>query len=176
MNSKIIINPQHYVDNVIKLLLDDKIIVFPTDTCYGLVAVFSPENQKNINLIKKRKIDIKIPILYVNPKSLSFILLKDREKLNTIKLASKTCYVVNEHINAVRLINDNKYNLAKIIRMCGPLLASSFNFHGKTTISNLAEIEKTDLHGVEKVFFFPDYKSEKSSRIINLNNMKIIRK
>ena len=131
---------------IINSLKKGKIVVYPTDTLYGIGAdIFNDTSVKNVFKIKKRPFDNPLSVAVNNIDKLEEIafLNKTSRKLAetffpgglTLILNKKT--IISDIITAglkkvaVR-IPDNKLAL-RLLSEFGPLTATSANIHGKKT-------------------------------------------
>ncbi len=154
----------------INCLLNDKIIVIPTDTCYGIVALNNKKNLQKINKIKLRKSNQKIPVLISNITQIKF----DSQKLKKIlekKWEEHTTIILNKNKIGYRLIFVDF--LTNIIKKTGPIIATSFNLHNEKPIVDL-NFDINKFKNIEYAFIFKNFISKKPSKIIEYKNDKII--
>jgi len=134
------------LSKAITSLLNGKLIVYPTDTLYGLGAdIFNEEAVKKVFKIKKRPFENPLPIAVSDFEMLNKIAIVDRNSATLIKkfLPGKLTLILtkkdiipdvvtggNKKV-AVR-IPDNKIAL-EIISHFGPVTATSANIHGTKT-------------------------------------------
>ncbi|BDU67842.1 MAG: translation factor [Candidatus Tyloplasma litorale] len=173
-------------NKIIKEILNNNVVAFPTNTVFGLVAKVEKNNIYKINLLKKRKKDQPLQILVNDFKQIkNDILLNDftikffKENLN-----KKTSYIVrptkefyNKNLlpsfeNSVmfRIVDGP---ISKLIKKTGPLFASSANIHGETILNDNNDIKNTFKIPTSKI----KQKKGNPSKIISLLNdeVKIIR-
>jgi L-threonylcarbamoyladenylate synthase len=137
----------------IKALRNGQVIVYPTDTLYGLGAdIFNEEAVKKIFKIKKRGANDPLPVAVANIKQLEKIAIIDGKSRILIKafLPGKLTIVLKKKKNvsdlvtggldkvAVRIPN-NKIAL-DLLSNFGPLTATSANIHGKKPPINITDI------------------------------------
>lgn len=174
------------LSKIVDSLKNGYLIVYPTDTLYGLGAdIYNQEAVKNVFKIKKRsfsnplsvavsnKKDI-IKLAYVNdtaeqliekflPGSLTLI-LKKKENCSDILTAGKEKVGIR--------IPDNEFTL-KLLDRFGPLTATSANIHGYDTPSDIKNIKK--MLNSEKIKYYIDEGSLKgiASTIVDVSFNKV---
>ena len=151
----------------------NRIIVYPTDTCYGIIARYTVENLRIMNTSKGRSGKMLIPILFNRFEQI-------KELPDTQRMFFKpniTVIYSSEHCGA-RKIFTNKYFLQSLIKNNGPLLATSWNKHNCQNIIS-KDIMKIFLFPKISAFFFDNnYEAKKPSKIIKLrksNKILLIR-
>jgi L-threonylcarbamoyladenylate synthase len=143
------------IRRVVDAIQHGKLIVYPTDTLYGLGAsIFKIDAITSIFQIKQRPFSLPLPIAVSNihmlsqyvqlnsliqkfadhflPGKLTLICRKKPEISNLITSDNETV--------AIRIPNDQI--ALKIINKTGPLIATSANIHGQLTPKSISEIRK----------------------------------
>jgi len=141
------------ISKAVKALSDSEIIVYPTDTLYGLGAdIYNNEAVDKIFKIKKRSRSDPLPVAvssFLEMEKIAFVDDKTKQLVNvflpgklTIILDKKD--IVSDAVTggldkiAVR-IPDNKIAL-KLLSCFGPLTATSANIHGGKVLETIDEI------------------------------------
>ena len=139
---------------IVSALNNGQVIVYPTDTLYGLGAdIYNDDAVKKIFLIKKRSFDQPLSVAVSNINDIEEIAFVDdkircvAEKFlpGKITLVLKKKNVVSDIITAgspyvaVR-IPDNAVAL-RILSVFGPLTCTSANIHGMPTPNKINEIQ-----------------------------------
>ncbi|NLC96040.1 MAG: threonylcarbamoyl-AMP synthase [Erysipelotrichaceae bacterium] len=154
----LILNKEN-TDLIVKALIKDKVIAYPTDTVYGLASRFDSIQAKQ-NLINKKN----------RPHEKSFpIMVSDIEMMKTIAIVTKEAEIIikefmpgpltvilkkqshiDDYVNdgketlAIRLASDNY--IKKIIEELGsPIFLTSANKSNLPVCTNEKEIEEYDL-------------------------------
>ena len=145
----------HEIEIIKKELLNDQIILFPTDTVYGLLANgYSKQAMENLFLIKNR------------PQEKTFAIFTDKKKLNQyVELNNRNLILFEKFTpGAVTFILKNKNENLKHLEIEGkigiripknkflqkllenlnfPIIATSANISGKNTPTNYENIDET---------------------------------
>ena len=171
-------------------LLQGDILIYPTDTVYGLISCCLHQEQiKKLNLLKLRPSDQPIAFLVNNEADLTtFAKLNEASlaiwrKYNNQKISTTIIFPIQQSFRtkylpaktttiAARLTLEP--NLQKIISITGPLLATSANLHNKPSVTDpykLAEIfPQQDI-----VMYQEPYQPQKASRIYSTITKKWLR-
>jgi len=141
------------ISKAVKALSDSEIIVYPTDTLYGLGAdIYSNEAVDKIFKIKKRPKSDPLSVAvssFSEMEKIAFVNDKTKQLVNvflpgklTIILNKKDIVsdVVTGGLDKIAVrIPDNKIAL-KLLSCFGPLTATSANVHGEETPDTISEI------------------------------------
>lgn len=141
------------LSRAIKALKNGKIIVYPTDTLYGLGAdIYNVDAVRKVFEIKKRPLDnpLSVAISDIDElEKIAFVTDKSRRLAKTflpgrltlvLKKRSIIPDIVTGGLNKVAVrIPDNKVAL-ELLSEFGPLTATSANIHGKKTPDIIREI------------------------------------
>ncbi|MDH7506615.1 MAG: L-threonylcarbamoyladenylate synthase [Candidatus Thermoplasmatota archaeon] len=175
----------------IKALKNGQIIVYPTDTLYGLGAdIFNDDAVKKVFKIKKRETTNPLPVAVADVNDLEKIAIVDERTRDLIKkfLPGKLTIVLKKKNNvsdlvtggldkvAVRIPN-NKIALY-LLSNFGPLTATSANIHGKKPPVNINEISIQFKSSDIAVYIDDGILDGKPSTIVDMTvkPFKIIRK
>lgn len=172
------------VDELIKLpveALKGKIIIYPTDTVYGVGCLFNDlEGIEKIYQMKKRDYGKPIAVLCANLKQVKEISdLKEFVLPYTNHWPGALTIILNNKENtgtiAVRIPDSNVSY--QILRHFGPMNTTSVNYSGEKEINNLDEMESLFSEYVD--YLVTDYEifSNQPSTIISCvsKDVKIIR-
>lgn len=176
------------IDKIVKEIKQGNLVIIPTDTVYGISVDMT--NEKAIKKVYEAKNRDKSKPLILLVSSVD-MLRKYTEKLSVLEeeiikkylpgkltlLLHKNNKVSDEITSGSNLVGiripDNK-ELIKIIDKIGnPIISTSANISGKTTITNPKEIEKEMLKHISYVEDAGTINNEPSS-IIKIENEKII--
>ena len=176
------------IDKIVKEIKQGNLVIIPTDTVYGISVDMT--NEKAIKKVYEAKNRDKSKPLILLVSSVD-MLRKYTEKLNQLEeeiikkylpgkltlLLHKNNKVSDEITSGSNLVGiripDNK-ELIKIIDKIGnPIISTSANISGKTTITNPKEIEKEMLKHISYVEESGTINNVPSS-IIKIENEKII--
>jgi len=141
------------LSKAIAALRKGKIIVYPTDTLYGLGAdIFNSNAVNKVFKIKKREKNNPLPVAVANIKELEKIAYVDDKTRCLIKtfLPGKLTIVLKKKNNVPNLVTggldkvairipNNKIALDLLSRF-GPITATSANVHGKKPPVNISDI------------------------------------
>jgi len=176
---------QTEINNVLNILNQGGIILYPTDTVWGIGCDATNSNAvKKVYALKQRE-ETKSMVCLVNNIDMlkTYIgtipvaatnIIKQSKKPTTIiynnpKGVAKNL-VANDNTLAIRVVNNTFCNeLIKNLKT--PLVSTSANISGQPTPKSFAEISEQILKGVDYIVNLPDEKSEaKPSAIIKLAN------
>lgn len=143
------------ISHAVQAIQQGKLIVYPTDTLYGLGASIFEHNAINsIYQIKKRPFSLPLPIAVSNMKMLSqYVQLTSlAQQLANHFLPGKLTLVCRKKPLVVDTITSGNETVAiriphdeialNIINKTGPILATSANIHGQKTPKSISEIRK----------------------------------
>lgn len=171
--------------SVISALNNGEVIVYPTDTLYGLgVDIYNESAVKKIFLIKKRPLNQPLSIAVSNINDLENVAFIDDR---TIRIANsflpgkltivlKKKMVVSDILTAggncvaVRIPN-NSFAL-QILSAFGPLTCTSANMHGMPTLYRINEIQ-TQFKEKINIYIDVGELKDKPSTIIDLSGKKV---
>ncbi|QVK08652.1 L-threonylcarbamoyladenylate synthase [Mycoplasma mycoides] len=160
------------INKAIELLKNNQIIILPTDTIYGLSAIYSLENQIRVNQVKNA--DITKPLI---------ILISNLDQLNDLEITDLTDkdYLLNDEPTtvifktksssiAIRLVK--REDIKQIINKTGPIISTSVNSHNFKPL-----IKENDLINFNKKIevFFDTQLNNKPSKIYSSIIKKYLR-
>lgn len=141
------------LSRAITALLNGKVIVYPTDTLYGLGAdIFNKDAVEKIFEIKKRPRDNPLPIAVSDFEVLKKIAFVDDKTQHladsflpgklTLILNKKDCvpYIVTGGLDKIAVRIPNNEIALKLLSEFGPLTATSANIHGTNTPGIISDI------------------------------------
>ena len=181
------------IDLIIDYLKNGKVIVYPTDTIYGLGCI-ATDSKAIDKIFKIKKRDKQKPLLILVKswcmlKKYCYVSKKQDEYLRKVwpgpvsvilksrGLLPKNLTSGSENI-AVRLPSNEI--LIKIIRQMGvPITSTSVNISGKNNLTNISDVDKYFGRYVPDLIVDAGRISGKSSRLVDLidiNNIKVLRK
>lgn len=157
----------------------NKVIIFPTDTVYGIgCSVFDKEAQKRIYEIKNRPLNKRLSVLCKDLEQIKKIAVvtSDAEKLInefmpgglTLILESKKELIGEGIFETVGIRIPNHPLALKILEENGPMATTSVNLSGEDPLNDYDEIVDKFMNQVDMIY--PnDLKSSKiSSTVINM--------
>ena len=174
----------------IKALKNGEIIVYPTDTLYGLGAdIYNEDAVRKIFEIKKRPLNDPLSVAVSDIEELEKIAFIDEKSRQLVKafLPGRLTIVLKKRsiipniitggLNKIAIrIPDNKIALELLLKF-GPLTATSANIHGKKTPYIIREIRMQFKDEDVSIYFNVGRKAGKPSTIVDAtnNHIKIIR-
>ncbi|WP_100254052.1 L-threonylcarbamoyladenylate synthase [Spiroplasma clarkii] len=160
------------IQQAIKLLQAQEVIILPTDTIYGLSATVSLENEQKINALKASVPDKPLIVLVSNlNQAAEFIDLDSNvmQHLNTLEPTTVISKKLNgERTWAVRLIK--RADLVQIINVVGPIFSTSVNRSGQKYLTTEAEL--SNFLKPDHCFFIGELKNQPSKILNLLDNSK----
>ncbi|CBW53864.1 Conserved hypothetical protein [Mycoplasma mycoides subsp. capri LC str. 95010] len=160
------------INKAVELLKNNQIIILPTDTIYGLSAIYSLENQIRVNQVKNA--DITKPLI---------VLISSLDQLNDLEITDLTDkdYLLNDEPTtvifktksssiAIRLVK--REDVKQIINKTGPIISTSVNLHNFKPL-----IKENDLINFNKNIevFFDTQLNNKPSKIYSSIIKKYLR-
>ena len=177
------------INNAIQTLEEGNILIYPTDTLYGLGADATNTSAiKKINNLKKRKSPLSIMIgtlKEINKYAVvDFNTIEELKKIFpgpfTALLESKKTnlsYLVNNESKKIGIrIPNNKFCLDLLNRYKKPIITTSVNVHGEKALNKVQEIEKK--FSEINIYYQNNHLDSKGSTIIDFTEKppKLIRK
>jgi L-threonylcarbamoyladenylate synthase len=169
---------------IVSALNNGQIIVYPTDTLYGLGAdIYNDDAVKKIFLIKKRSFDQPLSVAVSNINDIEEIAFVD-DKIRCVAerflpgkltLVLKKKNVVSDILtagstNVAVRIPDNSVAL-RILSVFGPLICTSANIHGMPTPNKINEIQMQFKDEIN-IYIDAGELKDKPSTIIDLSDEK----
>lgn len=176
------IQNKNSLKNAAEVLSSGGIFIFPTDTVYGIGCAINEKAILKLYDIKKRPLSQPTAILMSN-KGIPDILKGEYEKYPTGQItiiADISKYKIN--LPSI-LIKDNKIGvrvpndmwLQKLLEISGPIVASSANLAGESTPEKFSDINPELLEQVDLIIKSDKISNNNPSKIIDLEENKIIR-
>jgi L-threonylcarbamoyladenylate synthase len=168
------------INQAIDILNEGGIIIYPTDTVYGLGAnVFNEKAIKKIYSIKKRDYSKPISVSFPDIQSLSYfteLSISNRKIINE-KLPGPFTFILNQKPNVPNRIAigidkigvripDNQIAIELTKKF--PITATSANISTKKTLSSPKEIAKQLNYSVDLAIDVGALNSNKSSTVVDL--------
>ena len=181
------INNKDSIQNAARVLKEGGILVFSTDTVYGIGCLMDKRAIRRLYKIKNRPLNQPTAILCIQnliPKMRSSTIKGDIKhdfyKGGVTLLISKNLFEMDIPQN---LIKDNKVGirlpkyrwLEKLINMAGPIVASSANKKGEPAPSSFGEIDKEILHQADLAIKTDKKLPGLPSRVYDLELKKYLR-
>lgn len=181
---------EYKIDEIIKKINGGCIIIFPTDTVYGMGALPEKKYVNKLYEIKKRDFSKKIIALISDIKKLEEIV--DDKNINNKKIKNvldkfwpgeltvifkgnkKFLEKFDSSMNTVGIrIPKNKIALEIIEKCGGILLTTSANLSGEMSVTKIDDINKTIIEKVDVIIESNDKLSAVPSTIIKYENEEI---
>ena len=179
---------KHYKDSI-KILTEEKTILYPTDTVWGIGCdATSEEAVKKVYSIKNREESKSLIVLVSSLHMLKKYVSVTKEALKILKTSTKPTTIIyknpkgvakniiNKEDNtlAIRIVQDNFCR--KLIKRFGkPIVSTSANISGKPTPKSFSEIDKAILNSVDYVVNLHQEKiTNKSSTILKIEGDSVI--
>ena len=185
---------QTEINKAIQILKQGGIILYPTDTVWGIGCdATNYDAIEKINALKKRKDDKSLICLVNDVKMLNFYIEEIPEAAyDILKYAIKPTTIIYDkpirvsenliaknNTIAIRVVKDGFCN-ELIRKFKKPIVSTSANISGQSTPNSFKKISDQILKGVDYVVNLPhENKAVKPSSIIKLSNdcmVKVIRK
>lgn len=178
------------IHEAVKVMADGGVIIYPTDTVYGLGAnIFDNKAVRKVFEIKQRSLLKPLSILVSDVKSIDLVAkvsLSQKETMGNY-LPGPYTFILNKRRIVPRVITSGTSYVGVRVPDCGiacrlagifPITTTSANLSDDEVLSNPDEIlEQIDCE-VDLVIDVGDLKSQKASTIVDLTSFKpkIIRK
>jgi L-threonylcarbamoyladenylate synthase len=176
---------EEIIQKCINLLSRGQLIVYPTDTLYGIGAdIFNNDAIKKVFKIKNRPYQIPLPIAVDSISSISKVAEINNYVIDLAEkfLPGPLTLILKKNRNISNLLTNNKDTIAvripndkialKILKYFGPLTITSANIHNKPTPSTVDNIR--NLFKVKDISLFIDdgLRSAKPSTIVDITEKK----
>jgi L-threonylcarbamoyladenylate synthase len=169
---------------IVSALNNGKIIVYPTDTLYGLGAdIYNDDAVKKIFLIKKRSFDQPLSVAVSNINDIEEIAFVD-DKIRCVAerfLPGKLTLVLKKKNVVSDILTAGSTNVAvripdtpvalRILSVFGPLTCTSANIHGMPTPNKINEIQMQFKDEIN-IYIDAGELKDKPSTIIDLSDEK----
>lgn len=178
------------LEMLLTLELKGKIICFPTDTIYGVGALFNDiEAINKIYQLKQRDYNKPLAILTPNKDIEKYILNFEnvKEYINKywpgpvtliFKKSSLISDELTKYLDTVAFRMPSSKIALKILNQFGPMATTSVNISGEKELNSIKDIENKCSHLIDYLVIDDEKLSLKPSKVIDCtsNNLKIIRK
>jgi len=174
------------IAGVVSALKNGEIIVYPTDTLYGLGAdIYNDSAIKKIFLIKKRSFNQPLSIAVSSINNLEDVAFVDNRTIRvaerflpgklTLILKKKTVVsdILTAGSNCIAVRIPNNTIALQILSVFGPLTCTSANIHGMPTPNKINEIQMQFKDKINVYINAGELKS-KPSTIIDLSGEKVM--
>ncbi|AHI53364.1 L-threonylcarbamoyladenylate synthase [Spiroplasma culicicola] len=160
------------IDLAIECLLNNQIVILPTDTIYGLSSLVSQENELRINDLKGSSENKRLIILVSNlDQAQEFIDLND-QIIEALQSQEPTTVIYQKQKGtlsyAIRLIQ--RKDLKQIIDVTGPIFSTSVNKTGKDFLITHEQLKSFSEN--VSCFFTEELKNKPSIIVDFINNKK----
>lgn len=175
------------LSKAITALLNGKIIVYPTDTLYGLGAdIFNEDAVKKIFDIKKRPFSNPLPVAVSDFEMLEKIAFVDEKSSNLINsfLPGKLTLILSKKDIVPDIVTSGREKIAvripdneialDILSRFGPITATSANIHGKKTPELIADINMQFSSGDIAAFLDIGKLRGEPSTIVDASGKKLV--
>ena len=177
MHTKIVkINDAQALKTAVTALRNGKIVIYPTETSYGLGADFTNEAaMKKTYALKRRDKDKKVSIACSS--------IKMAKKY--IEMDEKSCMIAKKFMQGPLTlvckgssfrIPDNEFALKMIKKLGKPVTATSANISGQKSIYKIKEIVKIFDGAVDVIIDAGDLPVRRNSTVLDADSMMILRK
>ena len=174
---------EHNLSKAVKALSEGKLIVYPTDTLYGMGAdVFNEDAIKRLYEVKKRKFSEPLSVAVANIDEIEKIAMVNENARILAKnfLPGRLTIVLEKRPivpdivtagldNVAVRIPDNDIAL-ELISKFGPITATSANIHGKETPSIINDIMMQFKNSDVPVFIDDGVLEKKASTIVDVTS------
>lgn len=177
-------NPVHpdkeLIDKAIDIMADGGIILYPTDTVYGLGAnIFNNDAVKRIYEIKQREPSKPLSILVSNVESIPLVAQTSNEQMDIINnwLPGPYTFILPKRSIVSSFVSANAkvgvrvpdYEIATELASIFPIITTSANVADEETLSNPQDILKQIGNDVDLVIDVGQLDNMKPSTIIDLS-------
>lgn len=178
------------LSKAISALSNGQVIVYPTDTLYGLGAdIYNKDAVKHIFEIKKRPFDLPISVAVScieDLEKIAYVHNKTKKVIDQF-LPGKLTIILKKKKTVPSIVTSNKENIAiripdniialELLSVFGPLTCTSANIHCKPTPTVISDVQMQFKDSNISVYIDDGKLQSKASTIIDLtcDTPKIIR-
>ncbi|WP_303662210.1 L-threonylcarbamoyladenylate synthase [Williamsoniiplasma luminosum] len=155
------------IANAVANLKDNRIIILPTDTIYGLSSIVNSTNKIRINELKKAEKNKELITLFSKYKQLKNVVKIDKEIKKFIKTHQNTTIILKTQNGTIALRRPKRKDLNKILNQVGLIYSTSVNTHGEPPLFSQSELKK--FHKTVNLYFDQEYNAA-PSRIFDWEN------
>lgn len=162
------------ISNAISDLKNDQVIILPTDTIYGLSALWNKTNEVRINKLKNATNNKPLIVLISDINQLDALdIVESKAKVLLFEKLTTVIFKTNNSSEtiAVRLIE--REDIKTIIDEVGPIFSTSVNKHGDEALNKKEKLLNFNLN--LNVYFDNEVINTKPSKIYNSITDKWIR-
>lgn len=176
---------EQILSKAISVLSDGRVIVYPTDTLYGLGAdIYNKDAVKHVFRIKNRPFNLPISaavsciedlekIAFVDSKTEKFIDAFLPGKLTLIlKKKNEVPSIVSSGQDTIAIRIPNNTTALELLSDFGPLTCTSANIHGKSTPTLISDIEMQFRDSDISIYINDGQLDGQASTIIDLTSKK----
>ncbi|MDV3196294.1 MAG: L-threonylcarbamoyladenylate synthase [Candidatus Phytoplasma stylosanthis] len=166
----------------------NRIIIFPTDTVYGMgCSIYDKESLNQIYNIKKRPLNKPIIILFSSLEQIKQIgIINEKvKKISNFFWPGPLTLIINSHKKHYQKTQEKKIGIRipnhllalKILKQKGPMRTTSVNISGEKPLNNYFQIVKEYHNKVNYIYDNDEYISCLNSTIIDITtpNLSLIR-
>lgn len=186
MSKVVRIENKNSIQNAAEVLKSGGILIFPTDTVYGIGCLLNYESIVKLYKIKKRPLTQPTAIL-ISKNYYPKININDQNIEQGFLTGKVTLLIKKELVNVDLLdilIKDGKVGiripkyswLEKLINQVGPIVASSANFSGRPTPKNFSEVSLDLINQVDLTIKTSENLGDYSSAVYDIGTGKYLRK
>ncbi|AHI54212.1 tRNA threonylcarbamoyladenosine biosynthesis protein [Spiroplasma sabaudiense Ar-1343] len=160
------------ISEIINQIKNDKIVVIPTDTIYGISALFSISNQTKINNLKGSNAKKPLIVLFCDYLQIrNFVkLTPELKKLFESKEPTTViCQRIDQENSTIALRMVKKPDLRAIINETGPIFSTSANFSQTNYLDDKNLFANIILDAT--AVFYTEKLNNQPSRIINFSDL-----
>ncbi len=140
-------------DRIVEIVKSGGIVIFPTDTVYGIGASIKfPKSIEKIYKLKKRPRKKPIPILISSWRDSSHIVGRVTQRVRTLMKEywpGPVTLILSARARTVGLRVPNHKFALKLLAQTGPMAVTSANISGKTAPARFQAIDKSLLQNVD---------------------------
>ncbi len=171
------------IERAISALTSGSIIVYPTETSYGLGADATNDRAvKKIIAIKKRSKSKKISVAFSDLKMAKkyLVITKDAEKLAKAFLPGPLTLIVESKAKPTKKIGfripDHKFVLSLIRKFGKPITTTSANISGEGDLYKIKDVIRIFSHKIDLIIDGGNLAKRKPSTVYDVLDKKILRK
>ncbi|UKS53811.1 translation factor [Mycoplasma feriruminatoris] len=139
------------INKAIELLKNNQIIILPTDTIYGLSAVYSLENQIRVNQVKNADITKPLIVLISSLDQLDNLDITDLSDKDYLLNDEPTTVIFKTKSSSMGIRLVKRDDIKKIINTVGPIISTSVNLHNNKHLTK--EVDLINFNQNIEVFF-----------------------
>ncbi|WP_051591889.1 L-threonylcarbamoyladenylate synthase [Mesoplasma syrphidae] len=130
------------IDQAIKSLKKNQVIILPTDTIYGLSALATKSNEIKINKLKQAKFSKPLIILFSCYQQIDFLNIFDRSLYELLDSSIPTTVIIEYNQQTYALRKVIREDIKKIVDSTGLIYSTSVNIHGQQPLWSEQDLEQ----------------------------------